>query len=238
MSIWVCRYLGNSMRQLYKTIFYGFFITSLVFITAGCGIMGWLKGNEEAEVPEINPDPAYEVVDPVIRSGHFIRIGVTAAGKSEVSEMPREVSAKGEILMPYIGTVKCEGMSLQELQSKLEELYSQYIHDPQASVSFIYSPDGGGLSPWGTVLVMGEVARKGPVNIPPTRDLTVMKAIQMAGGTTSVAALSRVYVTRKVSETERKRIEVNLQTIGKHGDISKDITLLPDDVVFVPESIM
>jgi len=182
--------------------------------------------------------PKGTIVDPVIRAGHSIRIGVSGAGKKEVEDMPRDVSAKGEILMPLIGVVPCDGLSIQELQKKLEALYGQYIHEPQVSVSFIYVPEGGGLSPWGTVLVMGEVIRKGPVNIPPTRDLTVLKAIQMAGGTTQIAALSKVYVTRKISETERKRIEINLTAIGSQGDTRQDIVLQPDDVVYVPETFM
>ena len=228
------------MKFLRKSVLGVVALAAAVMLSAGCAIFGGgggapVGGGGATVVANGSP---YEVVDPVIRPGHFIRIGVVAAGKAEVEEMPREVSAKGEILMPLVGSVKCDGFTVQQLQASLEDSYSQYIHDPQVSVSFIYSPEGGGLSPWGTVLVMGEVARKGPVNIPPTRDLTVMKAIQMAGGTTPLAALSKVYVTRKVAENERKRIEVNLTTIGKHGDISKDITLQPDDVVFVPESIM
>ncbi|MBM4165012.1 MAG: hypothetical protein FJ222_11325 [Lentisphaerae bacterium] len=178
------------------------------------------------------------IVDPVIRAGHTLSIGVSSAGQKDIPITSYSVSAKGEILMSLIGAVPCDGLSLQELQKKLEDLYGQYIHEPQISVSFVYAPEGGGLSPWGTVLVMGEVVRKGPVNIPPTRDLTVLKAIQMAGGTTPVAAISKVYVTRKVSESERRRIEINLTEIGRRGDTSKDIVLQPDDVVFVPETIM
>jgi len=210
-------------------------------VLSGCMLLrigGNGSGRDGGAPADGFPPPVGGFVDPLIRPGHFIRIGVTAAGKAEVEEMPREVSAKGEILMPLIGAVPCDGLSIQRLQKHLEEAYAQYIHDPQVSVSFIYSPEGGGLSPWGTVLVMGEVNRKGPVNIPPTRDLTMMKAIQMAGGTTPVAALSKVYVTRKVSETERRRIEVNLTAIGRHGDTSQDIVLQPDDVVFIPETIM
>ena len=228
------------MKRAWKNVLKSCMVAVWALPLAGCGLFGWLTG-EGGVAPEPPPavqTNAYEVVDPVIRPGHFIRIGVTAAGKAEVEELPREVSAKGEILMPLIGAVSCDGLSIQELQKKLEGLFAQYIHEPQVSVSFMYSPEGGGLSPWGTILVMGEVMRKGPVNIPPTRDLTVMKAIQMAGGTTPIAALSKVYVTRKVSESERKRIEVNLTAIGRHGDTSQDIILQPDDVVFVPESIM
>ena len=226
------------MKIVWRTILRGGGLVALVISLTGCGLLGILNDDPIDELYSGENMETVTITDPVIRPGHFVRIGVTAAGKLEVKEMPREVSAKGDILMPLIGTVACDGLSIQELQKKLEDLFAQYIHDPQVSVSFIYSPEGGGVSPWGTILVMGEVNRKGPVNIPPTRDLTVLKAIQMAGGTTQVAALSKVYVTRKVSDTERKRIEVNLTEIGKHGDKSQDILLQPDDVVFIPESIM
>jgi polysaccharide export outer membrane protein len=212
-------------------------VAFLCSVLTGCvlfnGSAGGTGGRGDGALP-----PVGVIVDPVIRAGHSIRIAVSGAGQSEVKEQMYDVSAKGEILMPLIGAVPCDGLSLQDLQKKLEALYGQYIHEPQISVSFVYSPESGGLSPWGTVLVMGEVIRKGPVNIPPTRDLTVLKAIQMAGGTTSVAWLSKVHVTRKISETERRRIEIDLTAIGRHGDTSMDIVLQPDDVVFVPETIM
>jgi polysaccharide export outer membrane protein len=213
-------------------------VAFLSSVLSGCLLFNDDSGVTGGSGSGVQSPPPGTIVDPVIRAGHSIRIGVSGAGKKEVEDMPRDVSAKGEILMPLIGVVPCDGLSIQELQKKLEELYGQYIHEPQVSVSFIYAPEGGGLSPWGTVLVMGEVIRKGPVNIPPTRDLTVLKAIQMAGGTTQMAALSKVYVTRKISETERRRIEINLTAIGSQGDTRQDIVLQPDDVVFVPETFM
>jgi protein involved in polysaccharide export with SLBB domain len=202
---------------------------------SGCLLFNAGVGGSAENGLGVAAPPLNAIVDPVIRAGHTLSIAVSGAGQKEVPIAPYSVSAKGEVLMPLIGAVPCDGLSLQELQKKLEELYGQYIHEPQISVSFVYSPEG--LSPWGTVLVMGEVVCKGPVNIPPTRDLTVLKAIQMAGGTTPVAALSKVYVTRKVSENDRRRIEINLTDIGRHGDTSKDIVLQPDDVVFVPETV-
>jgi protein involved in polysaccharide export with SLBB domain len=223
---------GQTSLRLVVVAFLSSVLSGCLLFNENSGVTGGGSG------VGVHSTPPGAIVDPVIRAGHSIRIGVSGAGKKEVEDMPRDVSAKGEILMPLIGVVPCDGLSIQELQKKLEELYGQYIHEPQVSVSFIYAPEGGGLSPWGTVLVMGEVARKGPVNIPPTRDLTVLKAIQMAGGTTPVAALSKVYVTRKISETERKRIEINLTAIGRQGDTRQDIVLQPDDVVFVPETIM
>ncbi len=174
--------------------------------------------------------------EPRIRSGALLRIEVTAVGKAMVDVSTKDVSAKGEILMPLIGAVGCDGLTILELQHKLVQAYAEYIHEPQVTVSFVYSTDG--ISPWGTVLVMGQVGRPGPVNIPPTRDLTVLRAIQMAGGATLLAAKSGVMVTRKQPNGGTRKIKVDLDRIAKDGRPELDIKLEPDDVVYVPESWM
>jgi polysaccharide export outer membrane protein len=166
----------------------------------------------------------------------LLRIEVTSAGKSEVDVSTKDVSAKGEILMPLIGAVACDGLTILELQQKMTQAYAEYIHEPQVTASFIYSDNS--TSPWGTVLVMGQVVRPGPVNIPPTRDLTVLRAIQMAGGATLLAAKSGVMVTRKLPNGGTRKIKVDLDEIGKQGRPELDIRLESDDVVYVPETFM
>jgi polysaccharide export outer membrane protein len=138
--------------------------------------------------------------------------------------------------MPMIGAVTCDGLTIQELQKKMVQAYAEFVHDPQVTVSFIYSPEA--VSPWGTVLVMGQVGRPGPVNIPPTQDLTVLRAIQLAGGATLLAAKSGVIVTRKQPDGSTVKIKVDLNKIGRDGLPRLNIRLEPDDVVYVPESVL
>jgi polysaccharide export outer membrane protein len=208
-----------------------------LFAATGCGLMGGLRGSRHSEGGEEAIPLAVETNrEPRIRSGVLLRIEVTSAGKAQVEVSTKDVSAKGEILMPMIGSVACDGLTIQELQHKLVLAYAEYVHEPQVTVSFVYTTDS--VSPWGTVLVMGQVGRPGPVNIPPTRDLTVLRAIQMAGGATLLAAKSGVMVTRKQSDGGTRKIKVDLDKIGREGLWKLDIKLEPDDVVYVPESIM
>jgi protein involved in polysaccharide export with SLBB domain len=171
---------------------------------------------------------------PLIRTGLMLRIGVTASGDSAVQDVMKEVDLDGKILMPLIGAVKCEGFTIIELQANLTEAYRQYFIDPQVTVNFVYQP--GMKSPWGTVLMTGEVGKFGPVDMPSTRDLTVTRALMMAGGATPMADKKKVLVWRREKDGSLTRFEVDIEAIGKKGQQELDITLKPGDVVFVPES--
>jgi len=178
-----------------------------------------------------NPDG-----EPLLRPGVNVRIAVIASGVAVVPEMVKEVSAVGEIAMPYIGVVKCEGMTLVALQNKLAESYKTYFIEPQATAHFVYTGEGM-TSPWGTVLLMGQVAKPGPVNIPPTCDLNVTKAIQLAGGVTGIAKRDAVRVTRRKADGTLYRCVVDIDEIGRSGKNDLDIVLKAGDVVWVPESV-
>ena len=174
--------------------------------------------------------------EPTIVPGLTLRVAVTASGSEAVREELKEVNANGEILMPLIGAVKCEGMTVVDLQEKIKEAYKNYFIDPQVTVGFVYVENSGMKSPWGSVLLMGEIVRPGPVNMPSTRDLTVTRAVMLAGGTTPVADKKNVRVTRREKDGALKRFKVDIDRIGKEGRSDLDIDLKPGDVVWVPES--
>lgn len=174
--------------------------------------------------------------EPTIKPGLTLRVAVTASGAEAVKEELKEVNANGEILMPLIGSVKCEGMTTVDLQDKIKTAYKDYFIDPQVTVGFVYVENSGMKSPWGSVLLMGEVTRPGPVNMPSTRDLTVTRAVMMAGGATALADKRAVRVTRREKDGTLKKFVVDIDKIGKEGRSDLDIALKPGDVVWVPES--
>lgn len=175
--------------------------------------------------------------EPKIVSGLMLRVGVTAAGAPAVQESVMEVNANGEILLPLIGAVKCDNLTLVELQDKLTEACQAYFIDPQVSAGFVYDNNQSGMkSPWGTVLVMGTVVRPGPVNMPSTRDMTVTRAVMFAGGVTPFADKRKVKVWRREKDGALKDIKVDLEKIGSHGRLDLDVALRPGDVIWVPES--
>ena len=172
--------------------------------------------------------------DPILRPGLVLRTSVMVGDKQEVPETRTQISDTGDITLPMIGRVSCAGLTLPQFKANLNELYSRYYRNPDVSVSFHY--DERSDSPWGKVLVQGQVKNEGWFNIPPTRNMTVTRAIQLAGGFDRSARKNAVMVTRRLPDGTLQQFRVDLLAIGRRGEIDKDIPLEPGDVVFVPES--
>jgi polysaccharide export outer membrane protein len=85
------------------------------------------------------------------------------------------------------------------------------------------------------IYVFGQVNKPGNIKMKKSAQLTLLRAIAQAGGFTDRARKSGVIIKRTINGREKK-IKVNTKKIlsGK----KPDIILEPNDVVFVPESIL
>lgn len=175
---------------------------------------------------------------PKVRPGIALIISAGNAGM-EMTTMDVLVDQNGEITLPLLlqKPVACNGMTLEELKQTLIKAYGEYFRQPQVTVTFAPGDGNGSVSPWGTITVMGQVGNPGPVNMPATRDMTVTRALQAAGGLKPYANRSRIRVTRCDREGRQTRTYVDFDEIGKDGRPDKDIVLRAGDVVWVPEVI-
>ena len=175
---------------------------------------------------------------PRIRPGVLLIIQVGASG-AQPKVMNVEVDQNGDIALAdglLQEPVACDGLTLDALRQKLTKAYSKFYRQPMITVTFGPFDARGGVSPWGTVTVLGEVNRPGPVNMPSTMDLTVTKVLQEAGGCKPFADKSSILVTRCDRDGAQTRTEVDINEIGKGGRIDKDMPLRAGDVVWVPET--
>ena len=174
---------------------------------------------------------------PRIRPGVnlIVQVGVASAS---ATVMNVEVDQNGEITLPYLlkEPVVCDGLTLDALKQKLTKAYLEYLRQPMITVTFGPFDARGGVSPWGTVTVLGEVSRPGPVNMPSTMDMTVTKVLQEAGGCKPFADKSSIRVTRCDRDGTQTRTIVDIKEIGKDGRVDKDMLLRAGDVVWVPET--
>lgn len=164
----------------------------------------------------------------------IIQIGTPTSEPATINTL---VDQNGDVTLPLLlqAPVACDGLTLEALKQKLIKEYSAFYRQPQVTVTF--APyDGKGVSPWGTVTVLGEVSSPGPVNIPSTMELTVTKVLQMAGGVKPFADRSRIKVSRCDKDGRITRTIVDLKEIGKEGRVDKDMALRAGDVVWVPET--
>jgi len=237
MISWKEAFCGKKVRLLFVqrvSASVVFLMIGILPVLCGCtALTDWIEGGGT----KIDETPQYwDDGDPKIRPGLYLRIGVTASGSVTVEEMQKEVDLNGEIVMPMIGTVKCGGLTLVVLQEQIKAAYTKYVIDPQVSVSFIYNEAMGMKSPWGSVLVMGSIQRPGPVNMPPTRDLTVTRALMAAGNPTPMADKTRIRVSRREKDGKVSRYFIDVVEIGQRGRTELDMQLKSGDVVWVPET--
>lgn len=85
-----------------------------------------------------------------------------------------------------------------------------------------------------TITVIGEVKDPGAIQIDPEEPFDLITAIAVAGGFTTIARPTKVVVRRRDGESV-KTFELNVLKMQK--DQSAPFFLLPNDTVFVPESI-
>lgn len=200
---------------------------------SGCQSGRHLAGNQDAGPA---PEAHEAVTGSLLRPGLTVNVQVLVAGQKEVDEKNRRISELCSITLPLIGDVSMTNMTVREAQDVLKKLYRRYYVDPQVIVECQMEAGDAAVSPWGYVTVLGRVKKPGQVNVPPTSDLTVSRAIQLAGGLDTSANSTTILVTRK-HDNSKEQFEVNLDQIGARGQVKDDIRLLPGDVVYVPEMI-
>ncbi len=157
----------------------------------------------------------------VIQSGDLLNVQVAPA-----KELSREtvVQPDGTLVFPLLGTLPVKGMSVGQLETHLTQQLRPYVAKPRVTVSIKQFSNRN-------VFLMGKVSRPGPV--PYKSGLRLLNAVSEAGGFSEDADRTAIKVYRG-REGERKTFSVNAQEILSQGDLSRDFSLEPGDIVEVP----
>lgn len=142
-------------------------------------------------------------------------ISVTVFNETDMSLPSVRIPKSGSITFPYIGDINVSGLTLEELKKKLiKKLKDGYLKKPQLVIS---------IDTYRSFFVNGEV--KAPGGYPYVEDLTVRKAIAIAGGLTDRASLSKMSLLKEGG--------------GKASKIanSLDLKMNPGDVLTIGESL-
>jgi polysaccharide export outer membrane protein len=133
------------------------------------------------------------------------------------------VAPDGSISLPHLNNVHVAGMTTLEVAQALRSKLSDYIENPQVTVSVVAVHSR-------QVFVLGQVAKPG--SYPLLEPLDVLQIIAVAGGLTPSANHDGIMILREGKDgTEKIRFNYN-SVVG--GDRTQDVTLRPGDIVVVP----
>ena len=134
------------------------------------------------------------------------------------------VRPDGYVSFPLVGEAKAAGSSIEALRKLIAQRITKYIPDPVVTVS-IRQLSGN------KVYVIGKVNKPGEFVV--LRNVDVMQALSMAGGTSTYAALNKIKILRR--ENGRLRaISFEYGDVEKGNNLEQNIVLKAGDVVVVP----
>jgi protein involved in polysaccharide export with SLBB domain len=146
--------------------------------------------------------------------------GVPPEDQSQVNNT-YSVDADGAINLPYIGKVHAEGMTPSQLSRSIEENYRSSKIYTNPNVTILMQPSARFVNVGGSVRV--------PSRVPFTEDMTLLTAINAAGGFNDFADQRHVRLLRGS--------EVTVYDVRRfRKDPSQDVRLRPGDKIEIPQS--
>jgi len=176
-------------------------------------------GDQPAAVPEYRLGPG-DIVSIIVWDHPELTI---PAGSFRSAEQAGTVIAEdGTIFFPYVGVVKAQGKTTSELRTILSSKLAKFIERVQLDVRMVAFRSQ-------QVYVVGEVAKPGiqqVTDIP----MTVLDAVNRAGGFTPEADYSRVLLTRRGTT-----YLVDIQAMYDYGVREQNVMLEQGDIVNVSD---
>jgi polysaccharide export outer membrane protein len=137
------------------------------------------------------------------------------------------VGPDGTVTLRLVGTVKVEGLSLDEATSAIKAKASVPLNHPELSLTLKEF-----VKPHFTVY--GEVQKPGVYDM--HGGVTVLQAIAISGGQKETSKQTQVVLLRKVSGDLAEVKVINTKTMSTADGVREDFALKPDDMIIVPKN--
>jgi polysaccharide export outer membrane protein len=199
-------------------------ISASLLIIAGCA--------SEPNLPPISengqtPGPSVLVKSYKMSVGDQIQINVWKNPELSLSE---PIRPDGKISMPLVGDIMAVGLTPEELASNIEKKLASYVKAPNVTVILTSLQGHAFLS---RIRVTGSVTNS--LSMPYHQGMTVLDAILEAGSVDVYADANNTKLHRRTKRGAAS-YDIRLKDIMKEGDMRTNITLMPGDIITVPES--
>ena len=137
------------------------------------------------------------------------------------------VGLDGYVQLPYVGSVKMEGLTLDEAKAVLMDSLTQYLRIPDLSLVITsYGPR--------KVYVMGEVNKPGVQDMA-IDNMNAYAALASAGGWARKGRSTRIQIMRVVDGTMYYRT-LNMKAYTVKHDLTQNVEIEDGDIIYVPRS--
>lgn len=178
--------------------------------------------------PEVSAEQAKTDTDFDYVIGPGDSIDVFVWGYPELSgSFP--VRPDGKITTRLVEDIPASGRTPSQLAREIEKAYAEYVKS--AVVSVIVNGFVG--LPTQQIRVLGEATE--PTKVPYRKHMTMLDLMIAVGGLTEFADGNKTVLVRYEKDGQHL-YGVRLEDLIKDGDISANLTLMPGDILIIPEA--
>lgn len=163
----------------------------------------------------VSPPPEYK-----IQPEDAFRMSVWGEPDLAIEQV---VDPNGYVNIPQVGPIHAEGLTVQELLTKITEGLSKILREPRVQITMLNYRKP-------KVYVLGQVNRPGLHEI--KFGDRVMEAIAQAGSFTDMAYLEGATITHQATN---ESAPLDLKALFYGGDMSKNVVLQDGDTIYIPE---
>ena len=193
-------------------------LASLGFVLGGCSLFG-------------SRDSAGSRISGFVRLQLHRRAGrhpqTSSCGATRTCRLTVPVRPDGKLSTPLVDELVVQGKSTIEIARDIEKVLAKYVRDPVVTVVAT-----GFVGPYSEqIRVVGQAAR--PQFLPYKQKMTLLDVMIAVGGLTDFADGNGATILR--TSEGNKRYSVRLKDLIKNGDISRNVEMLPGDVLIIPQ---
>ena len=206
-----------------RKILISFTALALIFTLAACV---QTQPNLPSDLDSSNAGPSVLVESYKMSVGDQLKINVW---KNPELSLDAPIRPDGKISLPLIGDVMAVGRTPEELSATIESKLTNYVKSPNVTVILTSLQGHEFLS---RIRVTGSVTQN--ISIVYNQGMTVLDAVLEAGSVDLYADSNNTKLHRR-TKAGSVSYDIRLKDIMQEGDMMTNVTLMPGDVITVPE---
>lgn len=172
------------------------------------------------------PPPALEeaVLEYRVGPGDVLAIAIPGMNvpRPAAGEQPQgfRVYSSGKVLLPMVGGVAVAGLTVDEVQERLQQVFRPYIKEPVITVEILEYKSQ-------PLYLLGKFNKSGVQYL--DRPISLIQGIALGGGLADAANLRGARLVR-----ENRIVPVDIYELMYNNDLRQNVALRPGDTVYVP----